>query len=243
MMTPWLWMIGLGFTGLVVGSFFNRPVCRFLQQESPVQPPSGSSRHLALRPPFLLLEGGTAGLFLLAGWRYGFSGETLVGVILAAFLLPLAVIDLKTLLLPDALTIPLLGVMVACRWWIGPEPWGWYVMGGVLGGGMLFLLAWASPVLFGKEGMGMGDVKLMAGIGAAVGPYGTVLALFFASIIGIVFGIVFRRTVSQRRDEPMGPEAVQTEGAFPFGPALALGGFIAYLFGEPIWWFYLSLLA
>lgn len=153
--------------------------------------------------PTMFMELGTAALFLLVGWRYGLSGETVVGIALASFLLPLAVIDLKTMLLPDRWTYSLLGVVAGLRLWLGPEPWLWYVMGCGLGAGFLLLSAWISPLLMGKEGMGRGDVKLMAGIGLATGLDGSVIALFLASLFGILFGLLYRRYVCHAERESM----------------------------------------
>lgn len=247
MLHPWLQAAVLGFGGLAVGVLFRRWMCRILQS---IEPEGNTGSCVGrFRSAAGLLAWGTAALFLIAGWRYGWSRETLVGVVLAAFLLPLALIDLKTMFLPDDLTLPLLGIVAGLRWWLGPEPWYWYVSGGVLGAGMLLLLAWLSPLLFGKEGMGMGDVKLMAGLGMATGPYGAVLTLMLASLFGIGFGLLYRRLRSQEAGQPAdgaggGAEKTSPEvpaGAFPFGPALALGGWIAFLFGEALWRAYLSL--
>jgi len=241
MMTTWIGAAILGISGLAVGAGFYRWVRRVLQDVSDMEQDSDErSAHTdngQCRLLIWLLAFGTAALFLTVGGRYGWSTETLVGVVLGSFLLPLAVIDWKTMLLPDALTFSLLGMMAVLRWWFGPEPWLWYLIGGGLGAGMLLLLVWLSPVLFGKEGMGMGDVKLMAGIGMATGPDGAVLTLFVASLTGIVFGILYRRSVSRRRND------VTEDGAFPFGPALAFGGLFAFLFGDTLWQLYGSLLA
>lgn len=264
-MGNWSFFSILFLSGLIIGSFLNVVAYRLPRGESIIWPPSHCplcERRLTLKELIPLLswvmqrgrcrgcgkpihwqypvvEALTGCLFLLVGWRYGFGWETLVGLTLVTFLIPLSVIDLKTMLLPDRLTIPLLVVMVSYRLFIGAEPW-WYLLGGVLGAGMLLLLAWLSPILFGKEGMGLGDVKLIAGIGVTVGLYGVVLTLLFASLIGICFGWYYRCRV--RRS--CGSEAEGLlDGEFPFGPSLAAGGLIAYLYGDEIWRFYLSFLA
>lgn len=255
--------------GSIIGSFLNVVIHRLPRRESIVWPPSHCpqcqrrltprellplfswiiqrGRCLGCREPihwhYPLIEALTGVLFLLVGWRYGLSWETLVGLTLIGFLIPLSVIDLKTMLLPDRLTILLLMVMVLYRLFIGPEPWWWYIIGGALGAGMLLFLAWLSPLLFGKEGMGLGDVKLMAGIGVAVGPYGSVLTLFFASLIGICFGLYYRRRFGRplQYDVDFMHDDDITDGEFPFAPSLAIGGLVAYVYGEQIWWFYLSI--
>lgn len=264
MMNNWTYPFILFLFGLIIGSFLNVVIYRLPRGESIVWPPSHcphcrrrltpgelvpllswlvqKGRCRGCREPihwqYPIVEALTGLLFVFVGLRYGLSWETLVGLTLVSFLIPLSVIDLKTMLLPDRLTIPLLMVMVLYRLFIGTQPWWWYIIGGALGAGSLLLLAWLSPVLFGKEGMGLGDVKLMAGIGVAVGPYGSVLTLFFASLFGIVFGLCYRRLVQRRwPDEPD-----EVNGEFPFGPSLAVGGLVAYLYGEEIWRFYLSFL-
>ncbi|OUM87222.1 MAG: prepilin peptidase [Bacillus thermozeamaize] len=251
--------------GLIIGSFLNVVAYRMPRGESVVSPPSRCPHcRRRLKPgelvPLLswlvqrgrcrdcrkpihwqypLVEALTGLLFVLVGLRYGLGWETLVGLTLVGFLIPLSVIDLKTMLLPDRLTIPLLTIMVLYRLFIGTQPWWWYIIGGALGAGMLLLLAWLSPILFGKEGMGLGDVKLIAGIGVAVGPYGSVLTLFFASLFGIGFGLCYRyrlrRSLKLEADD-------ESSGEFPFGPSLAVGGLVAYLYGDEIWQFYLSFL-
>lgn len=247
MMNIWMGAAVLGVSGLVIGASFEWWTRRWLQKVSDEIQASGVGGEGGHRITGLV-AGGTAALFLIVGWRYGWSGETLVGAVLAAFLLPLALIDLKMMLLPDALTLTLLGMMFALRGWLGPEPWVWYVIGGGLGAGMLLLLAWLSPILFGKEGMGLGDVKLMAAIGMATGLDGAILTLFFASLAGIVFGLVYRRFRLGQPNNVSGSttgtaaNADLDDDAFPFGPALALGGFLAFLFGDDVWRAYWSLL-
>ncbi len=260
--------------GLIIGSFLNVVAYRLPRGESIIWPPSHCPRcQRRLTPreliPLLswvvqrrrcrgcrqpihwqypLVEAVTGVLFALVAWRYGLRWETVVGLTLVVFLIPLAVIDLKTMLLPDRLTIPLLVVMILYRLFVGVEPWWWYLLGGTVGAGMLLFLAWLSTILFGKEGMGLGDVKLMAGIGVAVGLYGVVLALFFASLIGIVFGLVYRQYFSRKQavrhddDDTQADDHETPDGEFPFGPSLAAGGLVAYLYGYEIWRFYLSFL-
>ncbi|GIM44616.1 hypothetical protein DNHGIG_01650 [Collibacillus ludicampi] len=102
---------------------------------------------------------------------------------------------------------------------------GW----GSFGGGDLVVLAWISPYLFGKEGMGLGDVKLMAGIGAVIGLTNILPALFLASVLGLAVALFMKK------------RGMAQEGYIPFGPFLSLGGMIVYLFGSNIWEAYLSL--
>lgn len=152
-----------------------------------------------------------------------------MGLVFVSFLIPLSVIDLREFLLPNVLTYPLAGIALLGRFFIGSEPFWWYLAGGAAGAGSLLLLWWLSPYLFGKEGMGLGDVKLMAGIGLVVGLQGAVLALFVSALSGLLVGLLLQKN------------KVATHGYIPFGPFLAFGGLVSYLFGEDIWNLYLSL--
>jgi prepilin signal peptidase PulO-like enzyme (type II secretory pathway) len=242
--------------GLIIGSFLNVVAYRIPRGESIVRPPSHCPHcHTRLRAldlvpmvSWLMLRGrcrhccapvhwqypvveAVTGL-LLGGvaWRYGWSWETLLGVVFVSFLVPLSVIDLREMLLPNVLTFPLFGMALLGRLWIGDEPFWMYAAGSAAGAGTLLFLAWLSPRLFGKEGMGLGDVKLMAGIGLMVGLPGAILTLFAASLTGVAAGFALRRSNFVK------------EGHIPFGPFLSLGAVIAYLYGDLFITWYLDLL-
>ncbi len=242
--------------GLTIGSFLNVVALRLPAGESIVYPPSRCPRcHTRLRSADLVpifswlflrskcrycqasihwqypvVEAVTGILWGMVGWRYGWSGETVFGLVFVSFLVVLSVIDLHELILPDVLTYPLLGVALIARAFTGGHAWWNYLAGGALGAGILLLLAWLSPYLFGKEGMGLGDVKLMAGIGMAVGLAGSLVTLFIASFSGLLAGL-FLRWTNQLREG----------GHLPFGPFLSLGAVIAYLWGDPLVQWYANL--
>ena len=102
--------------------------------------------------------------------------------------------------------------------------------GMLVGGGILLSLAWLSPLLFGKEGMGGGDIKLMAMVGAFLGWKPVLLAIMVASLIGSVVGGALIAAGWLRRHEYL-----------PFGPFLAIGSVIALFFSEPLLDWYWSL--
>lgn len=242
--------------GLIIGSFLNVVAYRIPRGESIVSPPSHCPRcdtrlkPLDLVPVFSWLflrgrcryckapvhwqypvvEAVTGLLWGAVAWRYGWSWETLLGLVFVSFLVSLSVIDLRELLLPNVLTFPLFGVLFIGRLFIGEEPFWIYLVGSVTGAGTLLFLAWLSPRLFGKEGMGLGDVKLMAGIGLMVGFTGSILTLFLASLTGVAAGLAMKRS------------NLLQEGQIPFGPFLSLGAVIAYLFGDSFLSWYFNLL-
>ncbi|MBX6396286.1 MAG: prepilin peptidase, partial [Alicyclobacillaceae bacterium] len=134
-------------------------------------------------------------------------------------------------ILPDVLTYPLAAIVLAARLWMGPEPWWWYVGGAALGAGVLLVLRWLSPLLFGKEGMGLGDVKLMVALGGMTGIPGAVWTLMLASLAGLIAGLGLQAAGRLGEDRRI-----------PFGPFLSLGAFVSWLFGDSLTRWYLSLL-
>ncbi|MDI3257649.1 MAG: prepilin peptidase [Kyrpidia sp.] len=252
----WITFIAAGVVGAVVGSFLNVVAHRLPRGESVVFPPSRCPRCGArirardlvpvlswvllrgrcrdcgepIHWQYPVVEGITGLLWMGVAWRYGWSWETVLGLVFVSFLVVLSAIDLWEWILPDALTYPLAAVALLGRAWIGPEPWWWYAGGAALGAGVLLGLRWLSPLLFGKEGMGLGDVKLMIGLGGMTGISGAVLILFGASVSGLIGGLIL-----------MALKRLDTSGRLPFGPFLAFGGIAAYLFGSDLWVFYLSM--
>src|SRR6185369_4472851 len=151
----------------------------------------------------------------------------------AASLLALTYIDLDHQLLPDRITLPGIAVGIAVAALTpGPERWGAIVaslLGILVGGGILWLVAWGYYLATGREGMGGGDVKLLAMIGAFLGWQGVLLTLLLASFIGSAVGVAVM--IRQRADAKL---------AIPFGPFLALGALVALFWGERIVRWYIS---
>jgi leader peptidase (prepilin peptidase)/N-methyltransferase len=168
-----------------------------------------------------LVEILTACLFCLCLLKFGFTGSALLAGAFCAMLLALAWIDAQTFLLPDALTQALLWVgLIGSAMSLTPTPLLHSLSGAVLGYGLLWLVSWGFEQLAGKEGMGQGDLKLLAGLGAWVGVWSLLPLLLLASISGLIFG------VSQKMRGQLGHN-----GHFAFGPFLAFSGFACFFLG------------
>jgi len=171
------------------------------------------------RYPFVELLTGV--LFAAAGWRFGAEPTTLLWCFVIAMLIALAGIDWDTTLLPDNLTLPLLwaGLLASVLGWTIPLPQA--VWGAVAGYLSLWSVYWLFKLTTGKEGMGYGDFKLLAALGAWLGWQMVLPIVLGASVIGAVIGIGMKLSSSLR------------EGRYvPFGPFLAGGGIVVMLAGH-----------
>lgn len=164
----------------------------------------------------------TALLFAFCAWRWGGTATTLVWCGFSAALLALAMIDWDTTLLPDDITLPLLwaGLIVAASQLNPGLKLPDALWGAVAGYLSLWGVYWAFKLVTGKEGMGYGDFKLFAALGAWFGWTALVPMILMASVIGAVVGIAMKFTSGLREG-----------GYIPFGPFLAGAGFTAMLFG------------
>jgi len=141
-------------------------------------------------------------------------------------------IDWDHKIIPDVITLPGIVVGFLCAITLIPTGWVNSLVGILVGGGILLVLAWASPFLFGKEGIGGGDIKFLAMVGAFLGWEQAMLTLMVGSIVGAVVGIVLLAT-----------KVLQKGQYIPFGPYLAFGGLIAVLWGSELWhWYFNGLL-
>jgi leader peptidase (prepilin peptidase)/N-methyltransferase len=171
-----------------------------------------------------LVEAGTALLFAAVGWRLGATPQALMWCAVVAVLLVLALIDWDTTVLPDALTLPLLwaGLVAATLGWLPALGLSTALWGAVAGYGSLWAVYWLFKLATGKEGMGFGDFKLLAALGAWLGWQAILPIVLMASVIGAAVGLVMKATGSLR------------DGRFvPFGPFLAGGGLAVLLIGLP----------
>lgn len=175
----------------------------------------------AISRRYPLVEFSTALLFGYCAWRWGTTPTGLAWAGFAAVLLALGLIDWDTTLLPDDLTLPLLwgGLLAASLGWSGtpPETALWGAIAGYLS---LWLVYWGFRLLTGKEGMGYGDFKLFAALGAWFGWPALIPIILMASVIGAVVGIALK----------LGGQ-LRAGGYVPFGPFLAAAGLTAMLFG------------
>ena len=183
---------------------------------------------ISLRYP--LIEVLTALMSGLVAWHFGFSLLTLAALIFVWALIALAVIDLNTQLLPDDITLPLLWLGILVNLNNGFTDINSSVMGAVVGYLSLWSIYWCFKLLTGKEGMGYGDFKLLAAIGAWLGWTILPLVIIFSSLIGAVVGISL--ILKSKHDK---------NSTIPFGPYLAGGALVALFAGEKINQMYLGL--
>ena len=190
---------------------------------------SGCKAAISKRYPIIeLLTALVAGL---CAWRFGYD-PWLIFMLYGSFtLLALAVIDLDTTLLPDDLTYPLLWAgLLAAVLGISPVSLPDAVIGAMAGYLALWSLYWVFKLLTGKEGMGYGDFKLLAALGAWLGWQYLPVVVLLSSVVGLVFAVSMMASGSVKRDQ-----------GIPFGPYLAIAGWIALLWGEAIVSSYLGL--
>ena len=174
---------------------------------------------ISLRYP--LVELATGGLFFFSAWTWGITPTGLVWSAFGAAILTLGLIDWDTTLLPDDITLPLLWgglIAAALQWTTLPLPSA--LWGAVAGYLSLWLVYWSFKLVTGKEGMGYGDFKLFAALGAWFGWPALVPIILMASVIGAVVGIAMKFSSGLREG-----------GYVPFGPFLAAAGLTAMIFG------------
>ncbi len=180
-----------------------------------------SACHAPIGLRYPLVECVTGVLFFGCLWRWGVTPTAAAWCGFSAAILALALIDWDTTLLPDDITLPLLwaGLIASALQWtavpLASSVWG--AVGGYLS---LWLVYWAFKLVTGKEGMGFGDFKLFAALGAWFGWQALVPIILMASVIGAVIGIVMKFSSSLREG-----------GYVPFGPFLAGAGLTAMVFG------------
>jgi len=192
---------------------------------------------IAARYPFV--EAATGGLALLALWRFGPTTAALVAFAFTTALLLITFIDFDHFFIPDEVSLP--GILVGLAASLLPEGIGLAnaAMGAALGGGILWLVAWSYERSTGLEGMGLGDVKLLAMMGAFLGWQAIPIILIIASIAGslagvlVIFGARGRREIARVRASLGWPAVLPfirraaRRTAIPFGPFLALGAVLA----------------
>jgi len=237
--------------GAVVGSFLNVVIWRLPRGESVVHPGShctacgaqvrwydnvpvlsylvlmGRCRacgtHYSAEYP--VVEAANAGLYALLAWRFGLAPALPVYMALTSALLAAAVIDLHHKILPDRITLPGIALGLVASATLLPPTVLEALAGAALGGGLYLLIAVAS-----RGGMGGGDVKLIAMIGAFLGWQAVLLTTFLAAVVGASVGLVLMLAFGKGR-----------KYAVPFGPFLAAAAIVCVLWGQPIIAWYLEL--
>ncbi len=182
---------------------------------------SSCKDRISLRYP--IIEFTTALFFLLVAYQFGPGLQTLAALGLTAVLIALAGIDLDHQLLPDELTLLLLwaGLFVSL-FNVFTDPVS-SIIGALAGYLSLWLVYQLFRLLTGKEGMGYGDFKLLAAMGAWLGWQMLPLIILLSSLVGAVIGLVMIGLKRHQSSQPM-----------PFGPFIALAGWIALMWGETI---------
>ncbi|WP_126446962.1 prepilin peptidase [Sulfuricystis multivorans] len=204
--------------GHAIGALENIPIISYLFLRGRCK---GCGKPISVRYP--LIEALTAVLFGYAAWRFG-STPALAGALLfIAALISLSFIDADTQLLPDDITLPLIWVGLLFNLNGTFTTLQNAVIGAVAGYVSLWLVYWAFKLTTGKEGMGYGDFKLLAAIGAWFGWQMLPLVILLSSLVGALVGIALIVLARHDRNVPI-----------PFGPYLAAAGVIALLWGKEL---------
>jgi leader peptidase (prepilin peptidase) / N-methyltransferase len=241
-------LVVAGLFGLLVGSFLNVCIFRLPRGTSIVWPASacGSCKRelrwfenipivswvvlgakcarckapISLQYP--LVEAITAVLFVLVAATTPAGPQLAARLLFVCALIVLFGIDLEHQILPNSITLPgiVIGVLFSLA---GPPGWRASLLGVLLGGGVLYAIAWGYYAVRREEGLGMGDVKMLGMIGAFLGWQAVLLTLVLASFSGAIIGVAM---IAFQRGS--------MKYALPFGTFLAIGAVVAMLAGQPI---------
>lgn len=210
-----------------ISAWENIPVLSYLYLEGKCK---GCGVAISLRYP--IIEAVSALLSAYAAWHFGFGPAAIAALFLVWALIALTMIDFDTQLLPDDITLPLLWAGLICNVFGVFTSLPNAVLGAAFGYLALWSVYWLFKFATGKEGMGYGDFKLLAALGAWMGWQMLPLIILSSSVVGAVVGIVLMVALQRGREIPI-----------PFGPYLAGGGLIALFWGENLNSAYLHLLA
>jgi leader peptidase (prepilin peptidase)/N-methyltransferase len=240
-----VFLVYAGLIGAAIGSFINVLVARLPVGESPVRPRSscpacgamiawfdnipilswlilrGRCRRCGSRISieYPLVEAGTAVIWVGVAWLYGPSWTGLQGGVLLSVVLAIALIDARHYLIPDPLSLGGLVAGLALAPLPGPPSVLASFLGAAAGFGVLFAVGMVGEWAFKKPAMGGGDMKMMAMVGAFLGPAGAMLTIFLGALVGT---IVFA------------PVALSTHREVPFGVFLAIGAAATFLLGDAL---------
>lgn len=181
----------------------------------------GCKAPISMRYP--LIEALTGALIGLISWKFGYSSTALFASIFTFALIALTFIDFDTQLLPDDITLPLLWLGLLFNLNFGFTDLKSAVIGAAAGYLVLWSIYWLFKLIRGKEGMGYGDFKLLAAIGAWFGWKLLPAVILLSSTLGAIIGIALILLTKRGKEVPM-----------PFGPFLAIGGIAALFFGQQL---------
>lgn len=240
--------------GLIIGSFLNVVIFRLPAGKSLIQPGSQCSKckkpvrwydnvpvvsylilagkcrncssRISIQYPVVELV--TAMLFLAAKIRFGWSWLLWVHDFpFLAILIAITFIDLEHRLIPDELSLGGLGLGLLTTWLVPGVSWIQPLIGAAIGFSLFYGFAWIYFKMTGRSGLGGGDIKLLAMLGAFLGPLGVFTTVLMSSILGSVIGVAWA-LATQRKKAMM-------KVAIPYGPFLVLGALYYYLLGDLIW--------
>lgn len=242
--------------GMVVGSFLNVCICRMPKNESIVFPPShcpgcsyqirwydniplvsylllkgkcrGCGAHISLQYPLVELLNGILSLFLFL--RFGPTLAFAALFLFCSALVVITFIDIEHQIIPDEISLPGIAVGFVLSFFLKGHSWLNSLLGILLGGGSLLLVAYVYQRLTGKEGMGGGDIKLLAMMGAFLGWKAVPFIILASSLVGSLVGVSLM--LIQKKDSKL---------AIPFGPYLAFGAVLYVFYGKPLILWYLGL--
>jgi leader peptidase (prepilin peptidase)/N-methyltransferase len=184
---------------------------------------------ISMRYP--VVEAANAAGYVMILATFGLTWTTVLYSALFSALLVVTGTDLSHRIIPNVVTVP--GIVIGLLGAATVLPVGLVnaLLGMAIGGGILWALAWASPYLFGKEGMGGGDIKLLAMIGAFLGWKPALLTIMVGSLSGSLIGLSLIGLGLMKRDEYI-----------PFGPFLVFGALVSMFFAQPLLEWYQTLL-
>lgn len=241
--------------GLIVGSFSNVCIYRIPRNESIIYPASHCPKcHSKIKPvdnipllSYILLKGRcrnckskisiqypiveflTGLIYLIVYLIYGLSIQSLIYIILSSALVIIAFIDLNEQIVPDVISLPGIVIGFIISFLVPYISFINSALGVLVGGGIILIIGLAGSVVFKKEAMGGGDVKLAAMIGAFLGWRYIMISLFLGFFLGALAGIILIMSKIKSRED-----------AIPFGPFIVLGSFITLLWGEKIIFWYVG---
>jgi len=217
--------------GQLITAWQNIPVISYLLLRGKC---ANCKKSIAARYP--VVEMMTAVFAALCAWRFGAGWEAIMAIVMTLALVPVAVIDADTQLIPDSIVLPLMWIGLAMSLFhpmagadtlfIAPQD---AIIGAMAGYLSLWSIYWLFKLVTGKEGMGYGDFKLLAALGAWLGWQHLHIIILMSAVVGAVVGLTMMAFRNHERSVPI-----------PFGPYLAAAGWITMLWGRDVWNLYLD---
>lgn len=235
--------------GLIVGSFSNVCIYRIPKNESIIYPASHCPKCRSKIKPvdnipllsYILLKGRcrnckskisiqypvvellTGLIYLIIYLIYGLSIQTLIYIILSSALIIIAFVDLNEQVILGILSLPGIAIGLILSFFVPYISYVNSVLGILVGGGIILIIRFAGSLIFKKESMGLGDIELVAMIGAFLGWRYITISLFLGFFLGALTGIILILSKIKSREDTV-----------PFGPFIVLGSFITLFWGEKI---------